>query len=156
MRIGELALAADTSSETIRYYERIGLVPRPLRTGSNYRDYGPADVRRLRFIRHARGLGFDLSDIGSFLALADEPDADCSAADAAAGRHSARWRRRSPSFSACGPSSSGWSGSAAAARPPTAGSWRCWPTSPCAGATMAGVEQRMSKRPPFAARSPAL
>jgi DNA-binding transcriptional MerR regulator len=87
MRIGDLAAAAGTSGETIRYYERIGLLRRPARTDGNYRDYGPADVRRLRFIRHARGLGFDLTDIRSFLALADAPDAECRAADEAAGRH---------------------------------------------------------------------
>ena len=87
MKIGELARAAGSNSETIRYYEKIGLLPRPDRTNSNYRDYGPRDAERLAFIRHARGLGFELTDIRSLLDLADEPDDDCADADAIASRH---------------------------------------------------------------------
>lgn len=87
MKIGELARSTGTSAETIRYYERIGLLPEPDRTGSNYRDYGPGDVDRLAFIRHARGLGFDLSDIGSLIDLAEHPERDCAEADHIASRH---------------------------------------------------------------------
>jgi len=87
MKIGELARAAGTSSETIRYYERIGLVRPPVRTGSNYRDYSADDVERLAFIRHARELGFELSDIRSLIELAEQPDRDCAEVDAIASRH---------------------------------------------------------------------
>ena len=87
MKIGELARAAGTSSETIRYYERIDLVRRPERTDGNYRDYGPGDVERLAFIRHARGLGFEISDIRSLLALAEQPERDCGTIDEIASRH---------------------------------------------------------------------
>jgi len=87
MKIGDLARAAGSSSETVRYYERIGLLPRPERTGSNYRDYAARDVERLAFIRHARSLGFELEDIRSLLTLAEQPDGDCGQVDAIATRH---------------------------------------------------------------------
>lgn len=53
----------------IRHYEKIGLVPQPARRDSGYRDYGEADVHRLRFIANARDLGFRINDIGTLLAL---------------------------------------------------------------------------------------
>ena len=87
MKIGALARSSGVNSETIRYYEKIGLLPRALRTGSNYRDYGPRDAERLAFIRHARGLGFDLADIRSLIDLAEQPDRDCGEVDAIATRH---------------------------------------------------------------------
>lgn len=87
MKIGELARKAGSNSETVRYYERIGLLPRPGRTDSNYRDYSQGDVERLTFIRHARGLGFELADIRSLIDLAEHPERDCGEADAIASRH---------------------------------------------------------------------
>lgn len=87
MRIGELAEATGSNSETIRYYEKIGLLPRPGRTDSNYRDYSVTDVERLSFIRHARGLGFELADIRSLIELAEHPERDCGEVDAIASRH---------------------------------------------------------------------
>lgn len=87
MRIGELAEATGSNSETIRYYEKIGLLPRPGRTDSNYRDYSATDVERLSFIRHARGLGFELADIRSLMELAEHPERDCGEVDAIASRH---------------------------------------------------------------------
>ena len=87
MKIGELARATGTNRETIRYYERIGLLPRPGRTDSNYRDYSPEDAERLAFIRHSRGLGFELAAIRSLIDLADQPERDCAEADAIASRH---------------------------------------------------------------------
>lgn len=87
MKIGELARATGTNRETIRYYERIGLLPRPGRTDSNYRDYSPEDADRLAFIRHSRGLGFELAAIRSLIDLADQPERDCAEADAIASRH---------------------------------------------------------------------
>ena len=87
MKIGELAEATGSNSETIRYYEKIGLLPRPGRTDSNYRDYSATDVERLSFIRHARGLGFELADIRSLIELAEHPERDCGEVDAIASRH---------------------------------------------------------------------
>lgn len=87
MKIGELARATDSNSETIRYYERIGLLRRPQRTESNYRDYTASDAERLAFIRHARGLGFELADVRSLIDLAEQPERDCGDADAIASKH---------------------------------------------------------------------
>jgi DNA-binding transcriptional MerR regulator len=94
MKIGELSRATGTNVETIRYYERIGLLPEPDRTGGNYRDYVPAHVERLSFIRHARGLGFDIADIRSLLNLGEEPDQDCGEADRIASGHLAAVERK--------------------------------------------------------------
>ena len=69
MKIGELSRATGTNIETIRYYERIGILPSPLRRG-RFRRYAFADVRRLAFIRRARELGFPLDTIRTLLALA--------------------------------------------------------------------------------------
>ncbi|MDQ8757454.1 helix-turn-helix domain-containing protein [Sphingosinicella sp. LHD-64] len=87
MKIGELSKATGTNVETVRYYERIGLLPKPNRTGGNYRDYAPQEVDRLRFIRHARGLGFDISDIRSLLDLSEHPERDCCEVDQIATSH---------------------------------------------------------------------
>ena len=87
MKIGELAVAAATNLETVRYYERIGLMPPPARTASNYRSYGRAHLDRLVFIRHARGLGFDIAEIRSLLDLSDHPERDCAEADRIASAH---------------------------------------------------------------------
>mgnify|MGYP002865152220 FL=1 len=67
LSIGRLAKAADVKVPTIRFYEQIGLMPTPLRTPSDQRVYGAAAVRRLRFIRHARQLGFEIKDIEALL-----------------------------------------------------------------------------------------
>lgn len=87
MKIGELARRAGSTSETVRYYERIGLLPPPDRTDGNYRDYSMRDAERLAFIRHARGLGFELSDVRSLIDLAEDPARGCSEIDAIASRH---------------------------------------------------------------------
>lgn len=81
MKIGELARRTAAKPETIRFYEKAGLLPSPPRTRGNYRDYGEKDFRRLAFIRHARGLGFDLEDIRALLELSDQPQRDCSEVD---------------------------------------------------------------------------
>ena len=59
MKIGELASATATKVETVRYYEKIGLLPPPARTSANYRAYGSGHLARLSFIRRARDLGFN-------------------------------------------------------------------------------------------------
>ena len=87
LMIGDLALATGTKVNTIRFYEDIGLLHRVVRTASGRRTYGPPDVRRLAFIRHGRALGFSIDEIRSLLALADEPERDCSKAAAIARSH---------------------------------------------------------------------
>jgi len=69
LTIGELARACGTSPDTIRYYERERLLPRPLRAPSRFRLYEPPAVARLRFIRQAKALGFSLDEIRELLAL---------------------------------------------------------------------------------------
>jgi MerR family copper efflux transcriptional regulator len=69
--IGNLARTAGVSVETVRYYERRGLLERPVRRGSEYREYADADVERLRFIRRAKELGFTLGEIRDLLLAAD-------------------------------------------------------------------------------------
>ena len=61
LRIGDLARSTGTTVETIRYYERIGLLKKPGRSDGNYRVYGSDGLKRLNFIRHARGLGFEIA-----------------------------------------------------------------------------------------------
>ena len=68
--IGELSRRTQCNIETIRYYERIGVLPKPRRAGGRYRRYDDEDVARLRFIRRARQLGFTLDDIRTFMKLA--------------------------------------------------------------------------------------
>ena len=69
---------------TIRYYELIGLLPKPPRAKNNRRLYGAADLRRLAFVRRARELGFEVETIRALLALHDNPNQSCKAADAIA------------------------------------------------------------------------
>jgi len=69
MKIGTLAQRADVGIDTIRYYEREGMIPAPLRTESGYRDYRDTDVTRLRFVRRAKQLGFTLQEIRELLDL---------------------------------------------------------------------------------------
>jgi Cu(I)-responsive transcriptional regulator len=94
MNIGELARAADTNVETIRYYERIGLLPAPPRTGGNYRDYSAEHVNRLSFARRARNLGFSIEQIRALLDLADQREQSCEAVDAIAREHLADVKRK--------------------------------------------------------------
>jgi MerR family mercuric resistance operon transcriptional regulator len=68
--IGELSRRTQCNIETIRYYERIGLLPKPRRTGGRYRRYDGEDVGRLRFIRRARELGFTLDEVRELMRLA--------------------------------------------------------------------------------------
>ena len=74
MTIGRLAKQAGVNIDTIRYYERNGLIPEPVRRASGYREYEVADVRRLRFIMRAKDLGFTLAEIGELLSLSADRD----------------------------------------------------------------------------------
>ena len=87
LRIGDLAAATATKVETIRYYERIGLLPTPGRTSGNYRVYGRRHQERLSFIRHARELGFPIEAVRDLLQLADDPERPCDDADRIARTH---------------------------------------------------------------------
>jgi Cu(I)-responsive transcriptional regulator len=69
MNISQAAAASGVSAKMIRHYEAIGLVPKPHRTGANYRTYGEAEVHRLRFVRSARDLGFSMPEIAELLDL---------------------------------------------------------------------------------------
>jgi len=71
LTIGRLAARADVGIDTVRFYERRGLLPLPARTSAGYRLYGPDMVHRLRFIRRAKGLGFSLDEIETLLRLQD-------------------------------------------------------------------------------------
>ena len=87
IQIGDLARQSGCNIETIRYYERIGLLPAPPRSAGRYRLYDAPDVRRLAFVRRARELGFTLDQVRALLALSakDGRDACCEVHDLAAG-----------------------------------------------------------------------
>ncbi|WP_148864314.1 Cd(II)/Pb(II)-responsive transcriptional regulator [Marinobacter fonticola] len=94
MRIGTLASETGFTQETIRYYERIGLIPAPLRSESNYRDYGAGFVDRLRFIANCRSLDMTLDEVRHLLELRDNPEARCGEANQLLGEHLGHVRRR--------------------------------------------------------------
>lgn len=94
MKIGAAAASSGCHIETIRYYERVGLLPRPARTSSGYRTYRPEEVDRLRFITRGRELGFSLEEIRSLLALADDPALSCRDVDQVARHHLADIQQR--------------------------------------------------------------
>ncbi len=75
LTIGEVARRVGIGVETVRFYEREGLLAEPARRASGYRQYGEDAVPRLRFIRRAKALGFTLKEIAELLALRDDPDA---------------------------------------------------------------------------------
>jgi len=77
MRISDVAKAAVVGVETVRYYEKLGLIPQPPRPGSGYRSYPAETVRRILFIRNARTLGFTLREVERLLSLMENPDAHC-------------------------------------------------------------------------------
>ncbi|MDB5732562.1 MAG: cadR [Variovorax sp.] len=87
MKIGELASAAKCSAETIRFYEKKGLLPEPGRTEGNYRSYGPPHVERLRFIRNCRALDMTHDEIRALLRAIDVPAQDCGAVNALLDAH---------------------------------------------------------------------
>ncbi len=84
MNIGEFARQAGVAIDTVRYYERQGLLPEPVRSPSGYRRYGPDDLVRLQFIRRAKVLGFTLEEIADLMALSSARDGDMSLMKAAA------------------------------------------------------------------------
>ena len=87
MKIGELAKRAGVGIDTVRYYEREGLLPAAPRTSSNYRLYGDSHTERLAFIRHCRSLDMTLDEVRTLLALRDAPERDCGEANALLDEH---------------------------------------------------------------------
>ena len=85
--IGELARQTGCQPETVRYYERIGLLGDPARSEGGQRRYDARALERLMFIRHARDFGFPVAAVRELLALSDQPDRPCDEVDALARRH---------------------------------------------------------------------
>ena len=77
MKIGELAADSGVPAKTIRFWEEAGVLPQPSRTSSGYRDYEPAAVDRLTFIRHAQSAGFSLDQIRRVLGIGDSGERPC-------------------------------------------------------------------------------
>lgn len=75
--IGELSKHTGISTQTIRYYEKIGLLPAPMRASNGYRQYDNSDIERLKFITRARQLDFSLDDVDEILALKERREAPC-------------------------------------------------------------------------------
>ena len=92
--IGELARVTGSKVETIRYYERVGVLPPPARTGGNYRAYAQPHLDRLSFIRRGRDLGFSLDDVRELLRLSDDRQRSCGEIDQIARRRLAEVERK--------------------------------------------------------------
>ena len=87
MKIGALAEATGTPVETIRFYEREGLLPPPLRANNNYRMYLPTHLERLAFIRQCRNLDMTLDEVRALIRLRDTPSQDCGEVNALLRKH---------------------------------------------------------------------
>jgi Cd(II)/Pb(II)-responsive transcriptional regulator len=87
MKIGELSTASATPIETIRFYEREGLLPPPARTQGNFRVYDAPHLERLQFIRYCRGLDMSLDEVRVLLRFKDDPTDDCGDVDALLDEH---------------------------------------------------------------------
>lgn len=94
MKIGELARVTNTQVETVRYYEREGLLPETARTAGNYRIYGDAHAGRLSFIRHCRRLDMTLDEIRVLLRFKDAPAENCGEVNALLDEHIGHVARR--------------------------------------------------------------
>jgi DNA-binding transcriptional MerR regulator len=94
LTIGRLARATGCKVPTIRYYEKIGLLPEPTRSSGNTRQYGASHLARLGFIQHCRELGFPQAAIRELLELSDHPDQSCEAVTDIARSHLSEVNRR--------------------------------------------------------------
>lgn len=94
LKIGELAAAGGCLVETVRYYEREGLLPAPTRSAGNYRQYGAEHLARLTFIRHCRSLDMSLIDVRRLLHFKDAPDENCGEVNLLLDMHIARIAER--------------------------------------------------------------
>lgn len=102
LTIGDLAHSTGTKVETVRYYERIGLLPLAARTTGNYRAYTRPHVERLSFIRRARALGLSIEQVRELLSLADDRGRSCQAVDELARVHLATVERKLADLTALG------------------------------------------------------
>lgn len=100
MRIGELSAATGVGVETIRYYEREGLLAPPARQANGYRTYGKSQLERLSFIRHCRALEIPLAEIRRLLEFAAQPSAECGEIDHLIDEHLLKVRARLKSMRA--------------------------------------------------------
>ncbi|WP_332750950.1 Cd(II)/Pb(II)-responsive transcriptional regulator [Hydrogenophaga sp.] len=100
MQIKELSQATGVDVETIRYYEKQGLLPEPARRDNGYRDYAAAHLERLSFIRHCRALDMPLADVSRLLGFVDKPDAHFGDVDRLVDEQLARVRARLKSMRA--------------------------------------------------------
>lgn len=97
IRIGALAKRSGCEVVTIRYYEKEGLMPKPARSGGNFRLYGDVHIERLQFIRHCRSLDMTLSEIRALLGLRDKTeDATVLIASIQLGRRMPRYKQAFP------------------------------------------------------------
>ena len=87
MKIGELARLTGCTVETLRFYERRGLLDALSRSEANYRSYDETSVRRIQFIRHCRSLDIGLDEVIQLLASREAPEADCGSVNALIDRH---------------------------------------------------------------------
>jgi len=94
MKIGELAAKAECDVQTVRYYERTGLLPAPERTHSNYRSYGPRHLERLQFIRRCRSLDMALGEVRVLLSFLEHPEKNCAAVNQLLDEHVEHVRTR--------------------------------------------------------------
>ncbi|MBV1790416.1 Cd(II)/Pb(II)-responsive transcriptional regulator [Marinobacterium sp. D7] len=94
MRIGTLSRQTGVDPDTIRYYEREGLLPSPAREANGYRHYTSVHIERLRFIRHCRALEISLSEIGRLLTLLASPANECGEIDSVIDQHLAAVHQR--------------------------------------------------------------
>lgn len=100
MKIGELSQATGVDVETIRYYEKSGLLPVPARLANGYREYGAPHLERLAFVRHCRALDLPLAEVQRLLDFVDQPGGDCGDIDQLIDGQLARVRARLTSLQA--------------------------------------------------------
>ena len=100
MRIGELARQAGVDVQTVRYYEREGLLDAPGRTGAGYRAYGPEHLERLNFVRHCRSLDMPLAEIKRLIELSTEKAVSCDEVNALVRTHLGRVQAKRKSLEA--------------------------------------------------------
>lgn len=100
MQIKQLASATGVDSETIRYYEKQGLLPEPARKDNGYRDYDASHLERLSFIRHCRALEMPLSQVAILLGFLDKPAAHCDEVNALVDQQMAKVHARLQSMKA--------------------------------------------------------
>jgi Cd(II)/Pb(II)-responsive transcriptional regulator len=94
MRIGELAREAGVDVQTVRYYEREGLLEAPARTSSGYRAYGPEHLERLNFVRHCRSLDMPLAEVRRLLELSAQQSISCDEVNSLVSAHLERVRAK--------------------------------------------------------------